>query len=243
MKHRLAAGTVVTLLLASVLITSFKVALFEGALKQSVPGNKGIVVSSNITAPVFQNGMSYASWPPNFDSADSNESLRLLRLTNTDWVAICVFWYQDNITSAEIYPSYNTPSNSSVSQAVDRCHELGMKVMLKPMVDPMDGNWRSQIPPSAVWFRNYANFINFWADFSQEYGVDLLCVGCEFTANDIDTANWDSIVAGVRARYSGPITYAAYWFGLFLGLQPLSKDTLVGFVGLCGYRRLLPSDE
>jgi len=202
MKHELAAVGLVTLLLAGALIAPSRIALSEGALNR--------LASENIP-PVFQKGMSFASWSPDFDIANSNESLSLLRLTNTDWVAICVCWCQEYFTSTEIHPENNSPSNSSVAQIIEMCHELGMKVMLKPMVDPMDGSWRGTIPGSTAWFQSYANFINFWADFSQEYGVDLLCIGCEFSANDNDTAAWESIVAGVRARYTGPITYAANW--------------------------------
>jgi hypothetical protein len=211
MKCELAMGTVLMLLLASTLTTAFIMTPFEAALTQRAPVNEGIGVSSNINGPVFQKGMSYVSWPPNFDSVDSNESLRLLSLTNTDWVAICVFWYQENIKSARIYASYNTPSNSSVIQAIDRAHELGMKVMLKPMVDPLDGNWRGLIPSSTEWFASYTNFMSFWAEFSQEHEVDILCVGCEFNSNDGQTASWENVTAAVRQRYSGPITYAANW--------------------------------
>jgi len=211
MKHRLTAGPVLTLLLASTLITTLGITPFKAASTRFVPENEGMMLSSNNNGPVFQKGMSYVSWPPNFDSANSNESLRLLRLTNTEWVAICVFWYQENINSTEIHPSYNTPSNSSVIQVINTCHELGMKVMLKPMVDPLDGNWRGYIPVSAEWFASYTNFIGFWAEFSQENKVDMLCVGCEFNSNDGQTASWENVTAAVRQRYSGPITYAANW--------------------------------
>jgi hypothetical protein len=211
MKYKLATGTVLTLLLAGTLTTTLNITPLKAALTQLVPKNEGIGVSSNINGLVFQKGMSYVSWPPNFDSANSNESLRLLSLTNTEWVAICVFWYQDNLSSTRIYPSYNTPSSSSVVKVISRVHELGMKVMLKPMVDPLNGGWRGQISPSTTWFQSYANFINFWANFSQKYGVDLLCVGCEFSANDVATASWENITSGVRELYSGPITYAANW--------------------------------
>jgi hypothetical protein len=170
-----------------------------------------ILTSGNFLTPVFQKGMSYVSWPPNFGSSDSNESLYLLSLTHTEWVAVCIFWYQDNLSSIKIHPSYNTPGNISVVKVVERVHRLGMKVMLKPMVDPLNGSWRGEIPPSDAWFNSYRNFINFWADFSQENKVDMLCIGCEFNKNDEQKENWENITAEVRERYSGPITYAANW--------------------------------
>jgi hypothetical protein len=231
MKCKLATSAVFTLVLASTLITAFNVIPFKAALTQLVPENEVIEVSSDINGPVFQKGMSYVSWPPNFDSANSNESLHFLSSTNTEWVAICVFWYQDNLSSTRIYPSYNTPSNSSVVKVIGRVHELGMKVMLKPMVDPLNGSWRGQIPSSTAWFQSYANFINFWANFSQKHGVDLLCVGCEFSANDVQAASWENITAGVRERYSGPITYAANWNHY----QNLNWWSSLDYVGIDAY--------
>jgi len=171
---------------------------------------KNISVSSVISVPVFQKGMSYVSWPPRYDSADSDESLRRLSETNTEWVAICPFWYQNDIYSTEIYADpYMTPTNESVSHAINRAHELGMKVMLKPMVDPQDGHWRGEIPPSEAWFESYAAFINFFAEFAEQHGVEMLCIGCEFMSTVSNASKWEDIISGVRERYSGAITYAA----------------------------------
>jgi hypothetical protein len=197
------------------------------------------ICSASPNAPVFQKGMSYVSWPPRFDSADSDESLYRLKLTGTEWVAINVFWYQDTIYSTEIHPAYNTPSNSSVIHAIERAHNLSMKVMLKPMVDPLDGHWRGEIPPSDDWFQSYANFINFWAGFAEEHGVEMLCVGCEFNSNDVSTSNWEVIVAGVRQRYSGPITYAANWDHYKKVMWWSSLD----YVGIDAYFPLTSEDD
>lgn len=194
-------GTQLIALLLISTIMSAGIAAIQPITAASTTGNSFV--------PVFQKGMSYVSWPPNFDTANSNESLRLLSLTHSEWVAICVFWYQDTITSTIIHAADNTPSKSSVEDAINRAHELGMKVMLKPMVDPLDGNWRGEIPPSDAWFQSYGTFMNSWAIFSQQNKVDLLCIGCEFSANDDHTANWEAIAAGVRQQYCGPITYAA----------------------------------
>ncbi len=176
-----------------------------------VAGNQEIGnVVSNISVPVFQKGMSYVSWPPWYDSADSDESLLRLSETNTEWVAICPFWYQNNINSTKIYADLSmTPTNESVSHAINRTHDLGMKVMLKPMVDPKDGHWRGEIPPSEAWFESYAAFINFFAEFAEQHGVEMLCIGCELTSTVSNSSKWEDIISGVRARYSGPITYAA----------------------------------
>jgi hypothetical protein len=180
---------------------------------------------------MFQRGMNYVSWPPDFDSNASNASLAALKATSTGWVGIDVFWYQDNISSTSIFPTSNSPSNESVATAILRCHELGMKVFLKPMVDPLDGNWRGEIPATIAWFASYGKFIDGWASFSQANSVDLLCIGCEFNGNDQDAVNWASIVSGVRQLYTGPITYAANWNEY----QSISWWGLLDYMGIDAY--------
>jgi O-glycosyl hydrolase len=170
-------------------------------------------ISSSFT-PVFQKGMSYTSWSADaYGTSASNQSLFNMRQTNTEWVAIMPWWFQDTIYSTTIYPKsgsgWTSPTDSSIIKAISRAHELGMKVMLKPMVDPLDGHWRGEIPPSTAWFQSYADFINHYAQLAEQNGVELFCVGCEYNSNDGATSSWRDIVAGVRERYSGPITYAA----------------------------------
>ncbi len=50
--------------------------------------------------PVFQKGLSYSAWSSDaFSSSESDESLRLLTETNTEWIALCFSWVQSNTTS------------------------------------------------------------------------------------------------------------------------------------------------
>ena len=171
--------------------------------------------------PLFQKGMSYTAYAPEeFSTPASDESLELLAETNTEWVSICLSWVQSNTTSHDIHPDpVNTPSNESVEYAIAKVHSLGMKVMLKPMVDTLEPEtvqgyytvWRGEIEPSAEWFASYSNFINFFAELAEENNVELFCVGCEFKATIDEKEQWENVIAGVRERYSGPLTYAADW--------------------------------
>lgn len=166
----------------------------------------------NSFEPVFQKGMSYRHYPHPYDSSYSKESLRRMAQTNVEYVAITVWWLQEDVTSTEIYaePGW-TASNESLAEAIQRARELGMKVLLKPMVDPEDfyNQWRGQIPPTPEWFESYKAFISAYAQFAQEEHVDIFCVGCEFKATEADVSSWREIIREVRKHYSGPLTYAA----------------------------------
>lgn len=191
--------------------------------------------------PAFQKGVSYTAWSPEaYLSPESDESLRRMAEANVEWVAICFWWFQDDIFSTRIYPRPDlyTASNESIVHAIETAHSLGLKVMLKPMVDTVGLSWRGLIPPSAAWFASYGRFISSFAGLAEDMGVELYCVGCEFDFNDIAESDWRGIVSSVRSRYSGPLTYAAgpasvaviqWWDALdYVGIDayyPLSNGT------------------
>lgn len=166
--------------------------------------------------PVFQKGMSYRPAPyPNYypyDTPESDESLRRMAEANVEWVAILTWWFQENLTSTQIYPhSDYTPTNEALRHAIQRAHELGLKVMLKPMIDTENASKypRWMIPPSPAWFASYKTFISSYAQFAQENDIELFCIGCEFKYTEVDSASWRQIISEVRKYYSGPLTYAA----------------------------------
>jgi hypothetical protein len=166
--------------------------------------------------PVFQRGMSYrpASYPNYYpyDSPESDESLRRMAETGVEWVAIITWWFQENLTSTRIYPHEDyTPTDEALKHAIQKAHELKMKVMLKPMVDTEDArNYpRWKIEPSHEWFASYKAFIVSHAKFAQENDVELFSIGCEFKTTENWAASWREIISEVRKHYSGPLTYAA----------------------------------
>jgi hypothetical protein len=171
--------------------------------------------------PVFQKGLCYSAWSPDaYETPESDESLLLLTETNTEWVSICLSWVQTNTTSNDIHPDLiKTPTIASVRHAILRAHNLGLKVMLKPMVDTLEPEktqgyptvWRGEILPSKEWFESYSNFINYFAEIAEQSNVEMFCIGCELKATTNQKTQWENLINDIRARYSGPITYAADW--------------------------------
>ncbi len=173
------------------------------------------------TTTIFQKGMSYATYAnmtrDAFSTAQSNESLRRMNLAGAEWVAINVVWFQEKYTSTRIYGDpTKTPTNESVAKAVEAAHNQGMKIMLKPMIDLSNETdpdpWRGRIQPSPLWFQNYVNFINFFAEFAEEHGVEMLCIGTELNRTVTKEPEWRNVISGVRERYFGLLTYAAIWW-------------------------------
>ena len=171
-----------------------------------------IISGVSISGEIEMKGVSYTAWSPDaLYTEDSDISLADANAIGCNWIAICVWWFQDSIDSAVIEPDYSRYSAEpgSVVHAIERCHELGMKVMLKPMVDCRDGKWRGDINPSAGWFAAYQDFVTFWADLAAANGVELFCVGCELKNTESWSSSWQDVIQEVKNHYTGPFTYAA----------------------------------
>ncbi len=157
-------------------------------------------------------GMSYTPWSENaLLSAGSDQSIANMATVGVDTVALNVWEFQDDEDATDIALDFDYFSASipSIEHAIDQIHAQGMRVMLKPMVNLRNGVWRANIHPSAAWFAEYGSFMNDWATFAEDQGVELLSVGCELKNTESWQSSWRSVVADVRTRYSGPLTYSA----------------------------------
>src|SRR5689334_21115369 len=178
-----------------------------------------LVTAAQVTsaAPAYE-GMSYTSFGANvLSSAGSDQSLLDMSMVGTDTVALNFWWFQNSTSAnsmAEDFTRYSS-TVSSISHAIDTIHSLGMKVLLKPMLDVSDGTWRAYIDPSDKdqWFANYTNFVGTFADMAQSKGVELLSIGCEMNTleQSINNTRWSNLISNMRSRYTGKLTYSANW--------------------------------
>ena len=121
------------------------------------------------------------------------------------------------MTSTTIYSAPGTPTDEDLVHVINQAHSLGMKVMLKPHLDLANDptHWRGDIGQGfsesdwTAWFSSYKTFINHYAQLAQTYGVDQFCIGTELVSTEFRAADWQSVIAGVRGLFTGPITYAA----------------------------------
>jgi len=209
----------------------YRVTAVDKSGNESAPTSEQSATSSGPAAfdlsylGVPSKGMTYVAWSSgSYLSTDSQSSLDDLMSTGANFVALVVTQYMQTFDATTIAPgATTTATDAAVAKAIQDIHARGMKVLLKPHVDVLDGAWRGQIHPGdpGSWFVSYGNFINHYADIAQANGVEMLCVGTEFktmTDNkfwgatifpyDVSAA-WVSVINTVRTHYSGPLTYAA----------------------------------
>jgi hypothetical protein len=172
------------------------------------------LAAASTTAQVRYRGMAYTAWNKgDYAKAESNLSLESMFSFGVDTVQINVWEFQETVTSTVIAPNYDeySASPSSVRKAIQKAKSLGMKVMLKPIVDlSNDGDhWRADIVCSSAWNASYKAFVKRWARLAQQEHVDLFSVGCELTGTEKSGSFWRSVIGVVKANFTGLLTYSA----------------------------------
>ncbi len=193
--------------------------------------------TSDYQNPDFQKGFSFTGWgEAELRDPRAVESLHRLKSTGTEWVLLCVFWFQDNLTSIGIGPAYDyySVNTTDTISYIDTIHDNGLKVVLKPFLDIKTGDFRTDIVPSAEWFEEYSTFVNFWAEIAEQKAVEMFVVGCELRDTESYTEEWISVINGVKALYSGPLVYSA----LFNSYQDIEFWGELDYIGVNAYYTL-----
>lgn len=152
-----------------------------------------------------------------YSSAHFQAAVAQLAQTGANHLTLVIPYYQDNLYSSSLYPGWNTPTDTALASAIDYAHSQGMAVTLKIHADSNTGEWRAYINPSdrSAWFNSYTNLLNRYADFAQAHGVEQFCLGAELysvtspSVNSGNTTAWQAMIAAVRQRFSGQLTYSA----------------------------------
>jgi Glycoside Hydrolase Family 113 len=233
------------------------VALVVGALVRRLHRRTGWVVGAMVVVAAggialavglerrlpsqFQRGVSLTGYGrTEYAHPDATRALRAAVDLGAEWVAITPAWYQPTATSHRIRPRPDrTPSARSLEGIIEQARDAHMRVMLKPHLNLRKGTYRGEIEPRDLprWFAAYERMLLFYADMAQRTGVRQLAVGTELEGVSGHTRRWRRLIARVRGRFDGKLTYAAnydevtrveFWDALDLvGVDayfPLSND-------------------
>lgn len=161
-------------------------------------------------------GMNYAGLARDvFASRLSDSLIHQLDRIGTNWLAVSPAWYQDTAASGEIHPWQGiTPSDESVRHLIGLAHRLGMKVMLKPVVEARDGSWRPDFRADDwdAWFASYQRFVTHYARLAAEEGVEAFSAGDAYSGSDVGRPDdWRRMIVAIRREFKGPVLYGADW--------------------------------
>lgn len=130
-----------------------------------------------------------------------------------------------------------TPADEDLERMIRLAHGLGLKVMLKPHIDLVRKWWnRPRIGTAFVghpalwdaWFASYRTFIFHYAEIAEAEGVEQLAVGTELVGTTGQVERWRYVVAGVRDRFSGTLTYASLIDGEEMAIRWWDAIDLIG---------------
>ncbi len=196
-----------------------------------------------LALPVFSGaqpwiyGFTMPSWNSDAYGGDAAaRSLDGMAATGAKWVAVIPTWYQSRGRDSTMRRTYQTATDDSVRKFIREAKAHGLRVMLKPHVNTLDGK---PVRPrdAGAWFRAYDPVILNYARLAQSEGVEILVIGTELTyvAGPNHRAQWADLIRRVRAVYSGKLTFAAhaYDFG------EVDFWGLLDFVGVDGYFPML----
>jgi Glycoside Hydrolase Family 113 len=137
------------------------------------------------------------------------------------WVALTPFGRVWDLKGGGVDLTFEAPAEenrSDVIRAIEHAHAAGLKVLLVPHLWVETGGWRALIRPEnaagwARWAASYERFLLHWTDVAAATGVEMLSVGVELRSwvTTAHVARFRPILAEVRARYGGLLTYSANW--------------------------------
>ncbi len=199
-----------------------------------------------LTEKLYQKGVVYTSWMSDeLMMPASDLMLAYLKKTGFDTIAIMVPAYQETIESKVIFtndkPGGDTPTDEALKHAIASCHKLGLRVVLKPHVDPRTDEARINIMPSEEWFDSFQEFTVRYAKLAQETGVEMYCIGTELEATTFSAwaERWNQIIEAVKTEYTGLLTYAANW----TEYKEVPFWDKMDFIGLDAYFPLMESGD
>lgn len=104
-----------------------------------------------------------------------------------------------------------------ITKQVEFARSKGMGIIMKPHVWIAESGWAGDLELAneqewKMWHEEYRNYILHYARMSEALDVEVLCIGTELkTSLKADPKFWSSLIADVRAMYSGQVTYASNW--------------------------------
>ena len=164
-----------------------------------------------------------------FGSTEMQQAVFAAREANVTWVCLSfVAEYTSSVNSTgpfyavpggtptgAPFNNASTPTPTGVMATIKYAQSLGLKVILRPMIDPdwrlpvnQHGTSRGQIggffnaTEWTAWFTSYRTMLAPWLAMAQELSIDGFCMGAELTQTEGQVASWIAVAEQVRAAYT-----------------------------------------
>lgn len=125
--------------------------------------------------------------------------------------------YQKKVDSTRVRVlRQRCPTGEQLTAILRRAKQHAMSTVLMPIVlieEPGPKDWRGLINPTdwQEWWTSYERTLDRFVDLASREGVDLLSVGSELNTTEDQVDRWRGVIARIRDRFPGRITYSANW--------------------------------
>ncbi len=183
-----------------------------------------------------------------YGSRKATEALEKQKQMGCNTIAIVPYSYiRDKNTPAAFRFSTNAGSENDegVICSAYEAKKMGMITVLKPQIFAGD-SWPGEIEMLnekdwGKFFDYYYRWIRHYAFLAEIHGMDVLCIGVEFTrATLTHEAEWRKMIQGLRGLFHGKLTYAANWGEEFENIAFWDE---LDFIGLNSYYPLSKNDN
>lgn len=166
-------------------------------------------------------GFTYGFMSPkySFRTKEAKESMAaLIKETNINTVIFAIAALQDTAQSIKIdYKGEHIVDDEELVDMINYAQSLGVKTILKPLVNVRNGTWRAHIsffdedvvcePKWSEWFASYTEYQVHYAKIAQQTNCSMMIVGCEMVQSEKRSIEWRSVIKEVRKHYKGLISY------------------------------------
>lgn len=158
---------------------------------------------------------------------------------------LVVRWSQANVrASALARDAERTAPDALLGWVIDAARARKLRVFLMPIIHVTHrrrGEWRGTLAPTDLdaWWASYRRFIGHYAALAQRHGVALFAVGSELVSMERHRERWRALIAEVRPRFTGQLTYSANWDHF----EPVLFWDALDVIGVTAYQPLSAADD
>lgn len=171
--------------------------------------------------------------------------LREVAALGADTVMLCPSGFMEHAKSQGIYiDARKCPGPQEFRALVSEARAAGLRVIVMPILllaRPRGSEWRGVIEPPdwPDWWRQYREFVIYFADIARDGGAEALIVGSELVSTERNTAEWVRVIEAAREHFpGGRLGYSANWDHY----KPVQFWDKLDFVGMTSYYTLADKD-
>ena len=107
-------------------------------------------------------------------------------------------------------------SEAGIETSINLARKHDLKVMIKPQVWVPSG-WVGEMDFEneedwKIWEASYRDYIMSYVDIAVRKNLEMICIGTEYRIAAVKReAYWRTLIADIRSKYDGLLTYSANW--------------------------------